>query len=77
MDSISQIALGAGVGELVLGKKIGNKAILFGAIAGTIPDLDVFVNFLSHSANRKHCVSTEVTAMPLFLNYLLRCRSPI
>lgn len=45
MDSISQIALGAGVGELVLGKKIGNKAILFGAIAGTIPDLDVFVNF--------------------------------
>ena len=47
MDSISQIALGAGVGELVLGKKIGNKALLLGAIAGTIPDLDVFVNFFT------------------------------
>lgn len=48
MDSISQIALGAGVGELVLGKKIGNKALLFGAIAGTIPDLDVFLHFFTH-----------------------------
>lgn len=45
MDSISQIALGAGVGELVLGKKIGNKAQAIGAIAGTIPDLDVFLKF--------------------------------
>ena len=47
MDSISQIALGAGVGELVLGKKIGNKAILLGAVAGTIPDLDVFLGFFT------------------------------
>jgi inner membrane protein len=41
MDSLTQIVLGAAVGEAVLGKKIGNKAILWGAIAGTIPDLDV------------------------------------
>ena len=41
MDSLTQIVLGAAVGELVLGKKLGNKAILWGAIAGTIPDLDV------------------------------------
>ena len=26
-----------------LGKKIGNKAIVYGAILGTIPDLDVVV----------------------------------
>lgn len=44
MDSLTQIVLGAAVGEAVLGKKIGNKAILYGAIAGTIPDLDIFVN---------------------------------
>ena len=43
MDSITQIALGAAVGEAVLGRKIGNKAMLWGAIAGTLPDLDVFV----------------------------------
>ncbi|MBP6311452.1 MAG: metal-dependent hydrolase [Flavobacteriales bacterium] len=41
MDSVTQIVLGAAVGELVLGRKIGNKAMLWGAIAGTIPDLDV------------------------------------
>jgi inner membrane protein len=41
MDSLTQIVLGAAVGEAVLGKKVGNKAMLWGAIAGTIPDLDV------------------------------------
>lgn len=46
MDSFTQIALGAAVGEAVAGKKLGNKALLFGAIAGTIPDLDVFVGKL-------------------------------
>ncbi len=43
MDSLTQIVLGAAVGEAVLGRKIGNKAMLYGAIAGTIPDLDVLV----------------------------------
>jgi inner membrane protein len=43
MDSLTQIVLGAACGEAVLGKKIGNKALLFGALAGTLPDLDVFV----------------------------------
>ncbi len=43
MDSLTQIVLGAAVGEAVLGKKVGNKALLYGAIAGTIPDLDVLV----------------------------------
>ena len=42
MDSLTQIVLGAAVGEAVLGRKVGNKAMLYGAIAGTIPDLDTF-----------------------------------
>jgi len=46
MDSLTQIILGAACGEAVLGKKIGNKALLFGAIGGTIPDLDVLVGGL-------------------------------
>jgi len=41
MDSLTQIVLGAGVAEVVLGRKAGNRAPLWGAIAGTIPDLDV------------------------------------
>lgn len=44
MDSLTQIVLGAAVGEAVAGKKIGNKAMLWGGIAGTIPDLDILVN---------------------------------
>ncbi len=44
MDSLTQIVLGAAVGEAVLGKKIGNRAMLWGAVAGTIPDLDVISN---------------------------------
>ncbi|WP_139957947.1 metal-dependent hydrolase [Flavicella sediminum] len=56
MDSLTQIVLGAAVGEAVLGKKVGNKAILWGAIAGTIPDLDIFTKlfFDSVTSNEMH-----------------------
>lgn len=43
MDSLTQAALGAAVGEAILGKKIGRRAAILGAIGGTIPDLDVFL----------------------------------
>ncbi len=45
MDSLTQIVLGAAAGEVVLGKKIGNRAMWLGAIGGTIPDLDVLGKF--------------------------------
>lgn len=44
MDSITQIVLGAAAGDAVLGKKVGNRAMVWGAIAGTIPDLDIVGN---------------------------------
>jgi inner membrane protein len=47
MDSLTQIVLGAAVGEAVLGKKIGSRAMLWGAVAGTIPDLDVLMRFFT------------------------------
>lgn len=43
MDSISQAALGASIGEAVLGQKAGRKGALYGAIIATIPDLDVLL----------------------------------
>lgn len=43
MDSLTQIVLGAACGEAVAGRKMGAKAALYGAIGGTIPDLDVFL----------------------------------
>lgn len=47
MDSLTQIVLGAACGEIVAGRKIGNRAMLWGAIGGTIPDLDVFAAFFT------------------------------
>jgi membrane-bound metal-dependent hydrolase YbcI (DUF457 family) len=48
MDSLTQIALGIATAEFVAGKKLGNKTFLYGAILGTIPDLDIIVvKFLS------------------------------
>ena len=48
MDSFTQIVLGIATAELVAGKKLQNKTFLYGAILGTIPDLDIVVGkFLS------------------------------
>ncbi|WOD43227.1 metal-dependent hydrolase [Hwangdonia lutea] len=73
MDSFTQIVLGAAVGEAVLGKKVSNKAILYGAIAGTIPDLDIFashftdtVTALSIHRGFTHSVVFAVLFAPLF-----------
>ena len=56
MDSLTQIVLGAAVGEVVLGRKVGNKAMLWGALSGTIPDLDVYQSLIfdSLTANELH-----------------------
>lgn len=43
MDSFTQIALGIAVAEVCAGKKLKNKTFLYGAILGTLPDLDVVV----------------------------------
>jgi inner membrane protein len=44
MDSLTHVVLGAAIGEAMLGKKIGRKAMLWGALADTIPDFDVFAS---------------------------------
>ena len=43
MDSFTQIALGIAVAEVCAGKQLKNKTFLYGAILGTLPDLDVLV----------------------------------
>jgi inner membrane protein len=43
MDSLTQAALGAAIGEAILGKKIGHKGAIIGAVVATIPDLDVLL----------------------------------
>lgn len=73
MDSFTQIVLGAAVGEAVLGKKVGNKAILYGAIAGTIPDLDTLVGFFTDTVTAiefhrgfTHSIIFAVVFAPIF-----------
>ncbi|MBM7457141.1 inner membrane protein [Oceanisphaera litoralis] len=46
MDSLSQLSLGAAVGVAVMGKRAGvGKAALIGALFGTLPDLDVLIDY--------------------------------
>src|ERR671913_337331 len=45
MDSITHIALGACIGELFVGHKVGRKAMLWGALAQSIPDIDFIASF--------------------------------
>lgn len=73
MDSLTQIVLGAAVGEVVLGRKIGNKAMLYGAIAGTIPDLDVFASYFTDTVSAleihrgfTHSIVFSVLFAPIF-----------
>lgn len=73
MDSLTQIVLGAAVGEVVLGKKIGNKAMLYGAIAGTIPDLDIFASYFTDTVSAlyihrgfSHSIVFSVLFAPIF-----------
>ena len=49
MDSLTQAALGAAIGQAVLGKRIGPKAAIAGALVATIPDLDVFLRAFYNS----------------------------
>jgi len=43
MDSVTQFALGASIGEAVLGRRVGNRAPLIGGMVATLPDLDSFI----------------------------------
>jgi inner membrane protein len=43
MDSVTQFVLGAAVGGAVLGPTAGRRALLWGGICGTLPDLDILI----------------------------------
>ncbi|GAA4466952.1 metal-dependent hydrolase [Nemorincola caseinilytica] len=45
MDSLTHIVLGACAGELLAGKRLGKKALVIGAIANSLPDIDFVTSF--------------------------------
>lgn len=51
MDSITQAALGATLAGAVAGKALGRSALLTGALLGTLPDLDVVIDYGTAVAN--------------------------
>ncbi|QLF92020.1 metal-dependent hydrolase [Pseudomonas sp. ABC1] len=51
MDSITQAVLGASVQASLLGRWQGRKALLYGALLGTLPDLDVIIDYGDAVAN--------------------------
>jgi inner membrane protein len=73
MDSISQIALGAAVGVATMGRRTAIwKAALWGAVAGTLPDLDVFIdhgdpvrNMVLHRAETHSLFWLTLFSLPL------------
>ena len=73
MDSLTQITLGAAVGEAVAGKQAGKRAMLWGGFLGTLPDLDVLitpfyseVDALIIHRGFSHSILFTLLATPLF-----------
>ena len=75
MDSLSQIALGAAVGVAVMGRRTAVwKSAMWGAVAGTLPDLDVLLdhgdpirNMVLHRAESHALFWLTLFAVPLGL----------
>ena len=73
MDSVSQIALGAAVAVATMGRRTAVwKAALWGAVAGTLPDLDVLIdhgdpirNMVLHRAETHALFWLSLFSLPL------------
>jgi len=73
MDSLTHIALGACIGEAFFERKFGKKAMLWGALAQSIPDIDFMAaawldtaeNLLAHRGFT-HSILFAVLIVPLF-----------
>ncbi len=77
---MTQAVLGAAVGELVLGKKLGWRGAAWGAFFGTLPDLDVIaLPFLDPAAGIRwhrgisHSILIMVAAAVALARPLARC----
>ncbi|MBS7660901.1 metal-dependent hydrolase [Pseudomonas lalucatii] len=77
MDSLTQALLGATLQGALLGRWQGRKALLYGAALGTLPDLDVVINYGDAVANMTyHRGFTHslfvLSGLALLLTWLIR-----
>ena len=81
MDSLTQITSGASVGYAVLGSKVGRKANVWGAILGTLPDLDVFLPYageveaFTYHRGFSHSLFVYLLASPFITWFILKLHS--
>lgn len=78
MDSLTQLALGAAVGEAAAGRQVGRRALLWGAACGTFPDLDTFiplgdaVSDFTYHRGASHSLFVLAALTPLFVWLILK-----
>ena len=71
MDTVTQIALGAAVGEATLGRRVGWRAPVWGGLCGLLPDLDVLwpfadpVSAFTWHRGYTHALAVLVVATPV------------
>ncbi|WP_144633415.1 metal-dependent hydrolase [Bordetella genomosp. 13] len=81
MDSLTQAVLGAGIQGAVLGRMQGRRALLYGALLGTLPDLDVLVRYadpvssMTYHRGFSHSVFV-LSALSVVMAWLIRRRWP-
>lgn len=71
MDLVTQGLLGAGIGQAFFAKRLKRKAIVIGALAGLLPDFDIFygestLNFLKYHRGYTHALFFDILAGILF-----------
>jgi inner membrane protein len=77
MDSITQAVLGATIQGALLGRWQGRKALLYGALLGTLPDMDVVIDYgdavadMTYHRGFSHSLLV-LSAVALLLTWLVR-----
>ena len=77
MDSITQAVLGASIQGALLGRWQGRKALVYGAMLGTLPDLDVIIDYgdavadMTYHRGFSHSLFV-LSALALLLTWLTR-----
>lgn len=69
MDSVTHIVLGACIGEAMMGKQVGKKAMLIGAVAQSLPDIDFVASFWMNTVDEL-VVHRGITHSLLFILFV-------
>lgn len=81
MDSITQAVLGAGLQGALMGRSQGRKALLYGGLLATLPDMDVLIRYVDPVSQMtfhrgfSHSVFM-LTMLALVMTWLIRKKWP-